>query len=47
MKGLGFRHIDTAAIYENEAAVGAAIAAPPKDQRFVRPPFAPEWDAVV
>ena len=24
----------------------AAIATPPKDQRFVRPPFAPEWDAV-
>jgi 2,5-diketo-D-gluconate reductase B len=24
----------------------AAIAAMPKDQRFVRPPFAPEWDAV-
>jgi 2,5-diketo-D-gluconate reductase B len=25
----------------------AAIATLPKDQRFVRPPFAPEWDAVV
>ena len=25
----------------------AAIAALPKDQRFVQPPFAPEWDAVV
>ena len=25
----------------------AAIAALPKDQRFVRPPFEPEWDAVV
>lgn len=24
----------------------AAIAALPKDQRFVRPPFAPDWDAV-
>jgi 2,5-diketo-D-gluconate reductase B len=24
----------------------AAIAALPKDQRFVRPPVAPEWDAV-
>jgi 2,5-diketo-D-gluconate reductase B len=23
----------------------AVIAALPKDQRFVRPPFAPEWDA--
>ena len=23
-----------------------AIAALPKDQRFVRPPFAPEWDAI-
>ena len=25
----------------------AAIASLPKDQRFVRPPFAPEWDAAV
>jgi 2,5-diketo-D-gluconate reductase B len=25
----------------------AAIVALPKDQRFVRPPLAPEWDAVV
>jgi 2,5-diketo-D-gluconate reductase B len=25
----------------------AAIAALPKDQRFVRPPYAPDWDAVV
>jgi len=25
----------------------AEIAALPKDQRFVRPPFAPDWDAVV
>ena len=24
----------------------AAIAALPKNQRFVRPPFAPEWDTV-
>jgi 2,5-diketo-D-gluconate reductase B len=24
----------------------AAVAALPKDQRFVRPPFAPDWDAV-
>jgi hypothetical protein len=24
----------------------AAIAALPKDQRFVRPPFATEWDAI-
>jgi 2,5-diketo-D-gluconate reductase B len=24
----------------------AVIAALPKDQRFVRPPFGPEWDAV-
>lgn len=25
----------------------AAVATLPKDQRFVRPPFAPDWDAVV
>jgi 2,5-diketo-D-gluconate reductase B len=25
----------------------SAIGTLPKDQRFVRPPFAPEWDAVV
>lgn len=25
----------------------AAIAALPKDQGFVRPPFAPDWDAAV
>ena len=54
--GLGFRHIDTAAMYENDA-VGAAIAssgvkrarafllAPRKDQRYVKPPFAPDWTA--
>lgn len=28
-----------------DAADRAAIAALPKDQRFVRPPFAPDWDA--
>ncbi len=84
--GLGFRHIDTAAMYENEDAVGAAIAssgvkredlfvttkvwhdqlgrgavrkakvklddedrsaiaALPKDRRYVKPPFAPDWTA--
>ncbi|MGR7993615.1 aldo/keto reductase [Xanthobacter sp. ZOL 2024] len=34
---LGYRHIDTAAMYENEAAVGAAIAASgfPRDHLFV------------
>jgi 2,5-diketo-D-gluconate reductase B len=34
---LGFRHIDTAAMYENEAAVGAAIAASgvKRDELFV------------
>jgi len=33
----GYRHIDTAAVYENEAGVGAAIAASgiPRDQLFV------------
>ena len=30
---LGHRHLDTAAMYENQDAVDAAIAAPPKDQR--------------
>src|SRR3984893_12460159 len=35
--GLGFRHIDTAAMYENEDAVGAAIAASgvKRDELFV------------
>lgn len=34
---LGYRHIDTAAIYRNEAGVGAAIAASgiPRDELFV------------
>lgn len=34
---LGYRHIDTAAMYENEAAVGAAIATSgvPRDELFV------------
>jgi 2,5-diketo-D-gluconate reductase B len=31
--GLGYRHFDTATMYENQDAVGAAIAALPKDQR--------------
>ena len=42
---LGYCHLDTAAMYENEDAVGAAIAALPKDQRYVTPPFAPDWKA--
>jgi 2,5-diketo-D-gluconate reductase B len=42
---LGYRHLDTAATCENEDAVGAAIAALPKDQRYVTPPFAPDWNA--
>jgi 2,5-diketo-D-gluconate reductase B len=42
---LGYRHLDTAAMYENEDAVGAAIAALPKDQPYVTPPFAPDWNA--
>ncbi|MFT3761601.1 MAG: aldo/keto reductase [Pseudoxanthomonas sp.] len=35
--GLGYRHIDTAAIYRNEAGVGAAIAESgiPRDELFV------------
>jgi 2,5-diketo-D-gluconate reductase B len=24
----------------------AAVAAPPKDQRYVTPPFAPDWNAL-
>jgi 2,5-diketo-D-gluconate reductase B len=43
---LGYRHLDTAAMYENEDAVGTAIAAPPKDQRYVTPPFASDWNAL-
>lgn len=43
---LGYRHLDTAAMYENEDAVGTAIAALPKDQRYVTPPFAPDWNAL-
>ena len=43
---LGHRHLDTAAMYENQDAVGAAIAALPKDQRYVTPPFAPDWNAL-
>ena len=43
---LGYRHLDTAATYENEDAVGAAIAALPKDQRYLTPPFAPDWNAL-
>ena len=39
---LGYRHLDTAAMYENQDAVGAAFAALPKDQRYVTPPFAPD-----
>ena len=42
---LGYRHLDTAAMYENQDAVGAAIAGLPKDQRYVTPPFATDWDA--
>jgi len=42
---LGHRHLDTAAMYENQDAVGVAIAALPKDQRCVTPPFAPDWNA--
>ena len=42
---LGYRHLDTAAMYENQDAVGAAIATLPKDQRYVTPPFATDWNA--
>jgi 2,5-diketo-D-gluconate reductase B len=42
---LGYRHLDTAAMYENQDAVSAAIAALPKDQRYVTPPFATDWNA--
>jgi 2,5-diketo-D-gluconate reductase B len=43
---LGYRHLDTAVMYENEDAVGAAIAALPRDQHYVTPPFAPGWNAL-
>jgi diketogulonate reductase-like aldo/keto reductase len=36
---------DTAAMYKNQDAVGGAIAALPKDQRYVTPPFATDWNA--
>ena len=42
---LGYRHLDTAAMYENQDAVGAPTAALPKDQRYVTPPFATAWNA--
>jgi hypothetical protein len=32
-------------MYENQDAVGAAIAALSKDQRYVTPPFATDWNA--
>ena len=41
---LGYRHLDTAAMY-NQDAVAAAIAALSKDQRYVTPPFATDWNA--
>jgi 2,5-diketo-D-gluconate reductase B len=41
---LGHRDLDTAATYEIQDAVGAAIAALPKDQRYVTPPFATDWN---
>jgi len=42
---LGYRHLDTAAMYENQDTVGAACAALPKDPRYVTPPFATDWNA--
>ena len=42
---LGHRHLDTAAMYENQDTVGAACAALPKDPRYVTPPFAPDCNA--
>jgi len=41
---LGYRHLDTAAMYENQDAFGAAIAALSKDQRYVTP-FVTDWNA--
>jgi hypothetical protein len=32
-------------MYENQDAVGAAIAALPRGQRYVTPPFATDWNA--
>ena len=46
---LGYRHLDTAADARNvrlDDEDRAAIAALPKDQRYVTPPFAPDWNAL-
>jgi 2,5-diketo-D-gluconate reductase B len=37
-------NLDAASIHLDDED-RAAVAALPKDQRFVRPPFAPDWDA--
>ena len=48
---VGYRHIDTAALYENEESVGAALRASgvPREDVFVTtkllPPRAPSWAA--
>ena len=55
---LGYRHLDTAQRPESQQSNldalnirlddedRAAIAALPKDQRYVTPPFAPDWNAL-
>ncbi len=46
LRGKGIPLTAYAPLAQGRAAGDSRLAALPKDQRFVRPPFAPEWDAV-